>query len=578
MAQASILQIKPQSRKKRFLSMVTALKAERQTIEAHWRDLAGFILPRRAQFTITEGKNQNRVNQKIIDNTGTLASRTLRAGMMSGVTSPSRDWFNLSTPDPKLAEDGAVKEWLHLVTTRMRTVFIKSNLYNVLPTLYGDLGTFATGCIFVEEDMDNVMHFYSFPIGTYSIALDGKGKVAVFARNFSLTIRQLLDKFGKRNEEGEVTDVSNFSVQVQNQLREGHFDKTVEVTHIVQKNSQYKKNGLTSKQYESVYYETATAGEKSTEVYLRDSGYDYFPILAPRWEVAGEQVYGSESPGMVALGDIKALQTMWKRRAQKDEREVNPPMKGPATMINGGASILPGDMNFVDETTGSKFEPVFQVKPGSSQGVDTNIDAHQIRIKRAFFEDLFLMMAFSDRRQITAREIDERHQEKLLALGPVLEQLNQDLLDPLIDIAFIIMTRMGIIPPAPEILEGKDLKVEYVSIMHQAQKFAGLAAIERFAGFMMDIKDIKPEALDKWNIDKAVDDYGDITGLPPGHIFSEDEVTAFREAKAAAVQKAQEIEQQNMASQTAKNLSGASLEGDNALTRMEELSEVGQVA
>jgi len=36
------------------------------------------------------------------------------------------------------------------------------------------------------------------------------------------------------------------------------------------------------------------------------------------------------------------------------------------------------------------------------------------RIKEAFYANLFLMMAESDRREITGREIDERREEKML--------------------------------------------------------------------------------------------------------------------------------------------------------------------
>jgi len=50
------------------------------------------------------------------------------------------------------------------------------------------------------------------------------------------------------------------------------------------------------------------------------------------------------------------------------------------------------------------------------------------RIERSFYVDLFLMLANSDRRQITAREIEERHEEKMLMLGPVLQRLNDELL------------------------------------------------------------------------------------------------------------------------------------------------------
>jgi hypothetical protein len=75
--------------------------------------------------------------------------------MMSGVTSPARPWFRLTTPDLKLSELASVKTWLDSVTRAMNTVFLKSNLYNALPTVYGDLGVFGTSALFIEEDTED---------------------------------------------------------------------------------------------------------------------------------------------------------------------------------------------------------------------------------------------------------------------------------------------------------------------------------------------------------------------------------------------------------------------------------------
>ena len=146
------------------------LENERSSFLSHWRELGDFILPRRPRFQVTDVNRGDRRNQKIIDSTATFAARTLRSGMMGGVTSPARPWFRLTTPDPGLAESGAVKSWLDVVSRRMSTVFLRSNLYNVLPILYGDLGTFGTSAIMIEEDFDDVIRCYAFPIGSYSFA------------------------------------------------------------------------------------------------------------------------------------------------------------------------------------------------------------------------------------------------------------------------------------------------------------------------------------------------------------------------------------------------------------------------
>jgi hypothetical protein len=206
-----------------------------------------------------------------------------------------------------------------------------------------------------------------------------------------------------------------------------------------------------------------------------------------------------------------------------------------------------------------------------------DIQEYQNRIQRAFYEDLFLMLANSDRRQITAREIDERHEEKLLALGPVLEQLNQDLLDPLIDITFMIMERQGLIPEAPEELQGMDLRVEYISIMAQAQKLAGIASIERFAGFGQGLLQVNPEAADKIDFDQMIDVYADRLSLQPGIVRPDEQVAAMRKGRAEAQAKAQAVQDIQMGAAAAKDLGTVNMEEDNGLTRLLQNANAGSL-
>lgn len=559
-----------------------SLENEQSSFKVHWRDLADYILPRRAQFTLSQTNRGERRNQKIINATATLAARTLASGMMGGVTSPARDWYRLSTPDPALSENGQVKIYLHEVTKRMNAVFLKSNLYKALPNLYGDMGTFATAAMMVEEDFEDVARFYTFPIGSYKIALDDKGRVRVFSREFRQTVRQLTKKFGVRDENGNL-NTSNFSESVKTAINRNQWDQWVDVCHIIRPNEDFNPKSLTSKLFESIYFEkgtvTATAGASSvSDVYLRERGYDYFPVLCPRWETTGEDIYGTNCPGMTALGDIKSLQVMEKRSAQAIEKMVNPPMIGPSALKRSKASILPGDITYLDEREGTKgFRPAHEVNFRIGE-LEEKMRQKENLIRRAFYEDLFLMLANDTRRQpVTAREIDERHEEKLLALGPVLEQLNQDLLDPLIDIVFDLMSRQNLLPEPPEELQGQTLKVEYISIMHQAQKIAGLAGIERFAGFVGDMASFIPDVLDKIDADQTVDEVAEIMGVPPAIVVDDETVAIKRQARAEAEAAAAEAEKVAANAGAAKDLSQASLEGDSALSRLLEQSEAGAV-
>jgi Bacteriophage head to tail connecting protein len=562
------------------------LEIERSSFLQHWRDLADYILPRRPRFDTTDVNRGDKRSQKIIDSTGTYAANTLRSGMMSGITSPARPWFKLTTPDPELSEYGPVKAWLDTVQTRMNTSMLRSNLYNTLPTVYGDLGVFGTGCMFIDEDFGgDVFSTMSIPIGSYSIATNGRGRVNVYFREFRMTVRQLVMTFGEMKN-GEY-DWSNFSMHVKNQWDNSNYETWVDICHVIQPNKDYdpRKLGSKYKKYISCYYERGSNSAKTAsyspgpddDKFLRKSGYDYFPVLAPRWEVTGEDVYATMCPGMIALGDIKALQTGEKRIAQAIEKKINPPLKGPASLRTQKVSLLPGDVTYTDERTGGiGLSPVHEVN-FSIQEAEAKQQQMRNRIQRAFYEDLFLMLASSDRRQITAREIDERHEEKLLALGPVLEQLNQDLLDPLIDIVFDFHIRQNLIPPPPEELQGSNLKVEYVSIMAQAQKLIGISGIERFAGFVGQVAAVSPSVLDKIDTDQLIDVYGEIVSVSPTVIRTDEDVMAIREQKQQAAQAQAKMEAMQASAGAAKDLSQTDLEGDNALNRMLQGAQAGQL-
>jgi len=550
------------------------LDTERSSFIPHYRDIADHVRPRRARFTLAEANRGERRSQKIINAAATLASRTGRAGMMSGVTSPARPWFKLAAGDPKSANIGRVKKYLYDVQQIMTTSFLKSNLYNTLPIVYGDLLDFGTAPMLVEEDFTGeVFTTESFPVGSYMISKNEKGKVDTFVRDFKMTVRQLIAKFAKRDGSGNII-WDNFSTTVKSRYDQKQFETWIDVCHVIMPNSEYDNTKLDSKykRYTSCYYERGSSTQAysgpQSELMLRESGYDIFPVLCPRWETTAEDVYGTDCPGMTALGDIRQLQLGEKRSWEAVDKMIRPPMVGPTSMRGHAASILPGDVTYADTREGMQgFRPAFQFDFRIDM-LEGKIQQIISRIQRAYFEDLFLMLSQSDRREITAREIDERHEEKLLALGPVLEQLNQDLLDPLIDLTFDIHVRQGLLPEPPEELQGVNLKIEYVSIMAQAQKLLGISSVERFIGFVGQVAAFDGSVLDKVVIDEAVNIYGDMTSVPPALIRPDEEANAMRQARAQQQQQAMQAEQMVNAAGAAKDLSQASLEGDNALNAL----------
>lgn len=555
------------TKKQRYNRQLVDLKNEQSSFVSHWRDLGDYILPRRVRLTQTDRNKGDRRSRNIIDSTASLSARTLSSGMMAGVTSPARPWKRLTTPDPALAEFATVKDWLHTVNQRMDTVFLRSNLYNVLPILYYDMGVFATGGMFCEEDDEAVVRFTSFPVGSYYIANDKKGRVRVFAREFGMSVRQIVEKFGQNGD-----DMSNVSQAVKQAWENNKLDQWIDVVHVIDPNLDHNVDRLESKYkaFASCYYERAGDGD----VYLEESGYEEFPGLFGRWSVTGEDSYGTDCPGMMVLGDVRQLQLGEKRGMQAIEKQINPPLVGPPSMRNFKVSELPGDISWVSESQYQTLRPLHEVKP-QIRDLEYKQEQVRTRIRRGMYEDLFLMLAYSDpsrgKQPVTATEIAERQEEKLLALGPVLEQLNQDVLDPLIDRTFAIMVRAGLIPPAPRELEGVDLKVEYISIMAQAQKMVGLSAVDRFIGFMGQLaltSPNDPSILDKWDRDQTIDEYADMTGVPPRIVVPDEQVAAKRAERAQAEAQQRAVEQATQESVAARNLSQAKTGPDNALGQL----------
>lgn len=570
--------MKTETKRQKYEKLRAKLILERSSFISLWRDLADYILPRRPRFFVTDTNKADRRSTRIVDSTATMAADTLRSGISSGVTSPARDWKRLATPNPATMQNGKVKAWLDSVNEDMSGIFLRSNLYNSLPIVYGDIGVFGTGAMFVEEDFENVLHSTVFPIGSFMAGIDSKGRVNTFIRDFRMTVRQLVDEFGIKDSKGDVTNWENFSLAVKSLYEQGDLEAWVDVCHVIQPNEEYDDSKLNAKykRFSSCYYERGLA-EKSTpstemeDKYLRESGYDIFPVLLVRWETTGEDTYATNCPGMKALGDIKQLQVQVKRVAQAMEKMINPPMVGHTELQGQKVTSIPGDVTWAAETDGKpKFRPAYQINPPLAEMEESNETLRQ-RIRRVFFEPAITSFLNDQRAQPrTKAEVDQIAEEKLSIFGPVFQQLNRDLLDPLVEIAFSYMERQGRLPPPPDELEGVDLKIEYLSVMAQAQKRVGIEGLERTVQFIAEMANAKqdPTVWDKLDTDQTADVFSDFMSIPPGIIRSDEAVEEMRLARQKAQEEEQAAAELAAGAKAVKDLAGAQTEKPSALKEL----------
>jgi len=505
-------------------NMLGGLRTERYSWWTHWRELADYLLPRRYKWLITpnQGNRGSPINQRIIDSTGTIAARVLAAGLLSGMTSPTSIWFRMMIDDADLAEYWSVKAWLDEVARRMRSVLAESNFYNTLATMYGDLGIFGTAPMLIYEDFENVINCFNTCAGEYYLANGARGNVDTFYREFVQTTMQVVEQFG----------MENCSPTVQQAVKTGGAGRSREiiVCHAIEPNDRYVDGlpGLGGMMYREVYWEYGSTKERI----LRVRGYHEVPFVAPRWDVVGNDAYG-RSPGMDALGDVKQLQVEQKRKAQAIDKMVNPPLIADVALKNEPASVLPGGVTYVPQVAnGVGFKPAYEVKP-DLQHMVADIQEVQQRIKVTFFNDLFQMWAQMEGVQPRNElEIMERKGEKLIQIGSVIERFGVEALDPALTRVYNCMLRAGLIPTPPAELRGQHVKVEYVSMLAQAQKATMTTGIEQFASFVGRVGAAVPEAMDNADWDEMVQQYADYLGVSPKAVRPFADVLKIRAARA----------------------------------------------
>jgi len=523
-------------------SRMIGLKQDRYSWWVAWREVAEYLLPRRYRWLVTPNEMSRGapINQSIIDPEATLAARTCAAGMMSGITSPSRPWFELTIPNADVTDNSPVKLWLSDVTARMESVLAGSNYYTAKATQLLDEVVFGTAPMVIYEDAAQVIRCVNMCAGEYYLALGANMTVDTLGREITMTVAQAVAEFG--------LDAVSTATKAMFQTGGASLSREIKVCHLIEPNDSRVGGGLVPDRFpwREAYWES---GQDQNRL-LRARGYHECPFSAPRWDVAGNDAYG-RSPGMDALGCTKQLQLEQRRKAQGIDKMVNPPLYAHASLKNQPMMTLPGGVTFGSDMQAG-IKPIYEVQPRLAEMLEDIKDVRDV-IKRVFFNDIFQMFANTER-DITAFEAARLQEEKLIVLGPVIERNENESLDPEIDRVFGIMARRGLLPPAPPEIHGQPVQVKYVSMLASAQRAASTAALEQLEAFVGRLAAVEPSALDNIDMDEAIKEYANANGVSPHVVRSAVQVAQIRQQRA-----------QQQAQQQALQTSQAAVQGANVL-------------
>jgi len=539
----------PQSLLKNVRNTAAFLEGKKNDWEPAWRDVSQYIVPHKGTFSYAGSGTGSRFSKKIIDGTASRSIRILAAGMQSGLTSPAQPWFRLRLVEKDLMELASVRLWLDAVENRIYNELAHAGFYQAAHSMYSELAAFGSADMYMASDLQRPFSFSCLTCGEYAWASDRYGKIDTVLRRTKMTARQLAAQFG---EEQLSRTARRMLVRDPYSLIEvGHLVCPREGKSIVSSGRGTPVlAGRKNMPWASITFEMGT---DATAV-LSESGFMEFPHLCGRWDVTGADVYGY-SPAMDVMPDVKMLQEMAKSQLLAVHKVVNPPMRVPAG-YKQRLNLIPGAQNFVNSSQQDAVSPLYQINP-DIQAVSYKIDDVRRGIREGFFNDLFLMFTGEGRSNITATEVLERSQEKMVMLGPVIERHQTEILDPLLSRMLGVLQRSGKMPAAPPELEGRALEVEYVSVLAQAQKMSGANAIRQLTEQVGRMATVAPSVLDKLDFDQCVDELASTAGVPARILRSDEDVAARRSVVQEQIQKEKLPEQMESLARTVMSVAKA---------------------
>lgn len=522
---------------KRLARLVASIDAKRDAVATKYDEVASFIFPERAGF-VTRRDTQDDGRGEIFDSTAEEANTTLAAALHSLLTNPASAWFALDLLGAE-KESKEETEWLTEVQRVMLDVFSspETGFQNEVNSFYLDLGPFGWAVFYTEDEAGKPIRFRAVPPARASIAENADGQVDTLVLHEMKTCSQLHEDFGDK-----VSD------QVRQTL-ERDPQAEVEIVHVIMPRAKMpgRQGGMrtTPHAMASVIY------EKATEQVLSESGFHERPFQVPRWAKVSGGLYGS-GPGWAALPDMRVLNEVARSQLIGAEKLSDPPLMLPDDGVVGKLRSDAGGITYYKTGFGDKIIPLpITADIGVMEAI---IEKRQDSIRRRFLNDRIMLAGGP---QMTAFEVATRENKQMLVLGPVLGRLQTEFLGPLIERVFGILYRRGELPPAPDSLRGRDLRVRYVSPIARAQKQVEAAAFNQAVQYLAPVAQMDGSVLDNFDADAIARDTQELFGYPAKYLRGEDQVKKLREARAQAQQAREGMEAMRQMAQAANAAAGA---------------------
>lgn len=552
-------------------------KAARQVIQMElvrdrkvprWLDIQAFIAPYSSNVQQSDLAYERNA-ENVLESSVFFARKTLASFLASAMTNPSRIWSEWELANPDYAESEAAKQFTHDLNERRFTLLRQSNFYDEMATVYEEWPTYSTCVVLIEEDEEDVFRYVRFPIGSYGLADDHKGRCVAVSRRFTMTVRQVVERFATKPD-GTI-DRDKLSLRTRALVDNENYDTPIEIAHLVCPNDDFNPVKQTPEffRFASLYWEWgATMADGPLGGFLAKEGYREWPFMVFRWgRIAGDP-FGVGGPGTDTIADVKSLQQIESDKLMGIEKLVKPTTVSPTEA--GHISLLPGVNNKVATRTGSQVGPLHTVDPVGITVAAEEQERVKERIYQHWYTRLVLSLTATEGaeggRDKTATEINAMSQERFLVLGRTVESASYPF-SVAADREFAIMQRRGFLPPVPPELEGEPLVIKYTSMLALAQRSVPLTSLREYALVMAETFKLTgdPAIMNRTNWSEWAQEVGDAMGVSPKVQNSDEEVAKIEQAQQAAAQAQAKAEQEALEAKTVKDLGTTPMNQDSAL-------------
>lgn len=503
-----------------------AMKAARINFQSHWQEVMTFVVPRKEDVISTRAPGDQR-GYELYDSTAIMANLMLAGALHSMLTNMAVRFFDLSMMDTNLDDDDGVKNWLQDTAETMFTAITNSNFHTEVHELYIDLGAIGTACQFIDEDDDMLVRFNTRAMKEIFVMENTKGVIDIVHREFPMKARQIVQDWGKAKE-----DFDLLPNMIKSAYEKGD-EQDLYLVHAVEP-AEEKVNGIFP---------------VSSQYMLRDSelrigkkkGFNEFPYCVPRWTKTSGETYG-RGPGMDVLPDTKMVNAMMQTIIKGAQKTVDPPLMVTDDGVLGSVRLYPGGLTVVRAGVQDPLKPLItDARIDFGQKVVEDVRA---RIKAGFYTD---QLQTPQGPQMTATEVNQRREETLTIMGPVLGRQHFEYLRPMCDRVFGILKRKGKIKAAPAKVQGKRFHPVYSSLIARAQRMSEGADFTKAITAAAPIINAIPSALDNLDGDVSFKFIMNTYGVRHKLMRSPQDIKKMRDARQQQQQK--EMKQADQAHQ-----------------------------